>query len=126
MTEQPEDKIYWGEQLENLPASIRAAIIAIRLGGANVIILLLAGTLIGMQLGLLPDQAARDREAMMIETRQQSEQIRTSQELLDKQVRSLEEHVQTTKLLAIVMCANLSPNTYERNRCLEITNGVKH
>lgn len=125
MTQQAEDKIYWGEQLEKLPAIVRIAIISIRLGGQTVIIMALVSVLIAMQLGLVRDQAARDREALLEETRQQSIEIRESHHVIEDELKILEDHVHTTKALALIMCANLNQRTPERNECLSLLRGAR-
>jgi hypothetical protein len=120
MTTQPEDKIYWGGQLERLPTMIRAAIVAVRLGGQTVVIMALVGILIGIHLGAFPDQASKDREILIRESKQQSEELHQNSMIQAQQLRVLEEHARTARATVMVLCANLAPGTYERGQCLEI------
>lgn len=110
-----EEHVDWKQELQSLPAPIRGAILALRLLGLIGVILILVSVNMARELGLLEDQATKDRRTILQSSVEQTRLLRESQTTLNRTLEVIEKHSSNTEQISRTQCM-LIPNITDKER----------
>lgn len=120
MTTGPEDDVHWGNELKSLPSWVRSLVVAVRLGGPPMLVIILVSVIVGQALGLFEDQASRDRRESLKLLQLNTALLGETKEVSKNQLEAMSRHIETTQMILRTQCMFIPGITdHDRRKCIE-------